>query len=100
MREEDLDWKIYHIIAYRENIPINELKKVSGAGEADLFGSVERLVKNCLIEKDDEKVRVLSLPETIMKNNLCCLLKNDDSESPVIIENGVIKSNPNYTEKI
>ncbi|MDD3976986.1 MAG: MarR family transcriptional regulator [Methanomicrobium sp.] len=94
MREEDLDWKIYHIIVEKEKCPVSLLVDLSGTDSNKVLLSLKRLEKNCLVKFNNENVEILSLQETIMKN----CLKNalTDTNSPVIIQNGIIKENPNY----
>ena len=94
MREEDLDWKIYHIIVDKEKCPVSLLVDLSGTDSNKVLLSLKRLEKNCLVKFNDENAEILSLQETIMKN----CLKNalTDTNRPAIIQNGIIKENPNY----
>ncbi|MBP5083708.1 MAG: hypothetical protein J6104_05710 [Methanomicrobium sp.] len=103
MRDEDLDWKIYHILVAGEKYPVREIIDICGVEKEDVLKSLTRLEKNCLIEiyqetQDDGSplvcARVLSLQETIFRNQIRCV--TNSANSPVIVENGVIKENPNY----
>ena len=103
MRDEDLDWKIYHILAYGEKYPVRDIIDICGVEKEEVLKSLTRLEKNCLIEIYQENqedgsplicARVLSLHETIFRNQIRSFASS--ANSPVIVENGVIKENPNY----
>ena len=97
MREEDLDWKIYHILVANEKCTISSLIDMSGTDEEAVLKSLNRLENNCLIKKKEDIAQILSLQETIMRNSVRSAVV--DADSPIIIENGVIKENPNYKGK-
>ncbi|MBN1432844.1 MAG: MarR family transcriptional regulator [Methanomicrobiaceae archaeon] len=94
MREEEIDWDIYHIIAYENSASIEEISSKSGFESETITESLKRLESNCLIRYDGEKAGILSVPEMLLK----CRIKHAvcEPDSPVIIENGVIKANPDY----
>ena len=94
MREEEIDWSIYHIIAYKNSASIDEISSKSGFENEIITESLKRLESNCLIRYEGEKAGLLSVHEMLLK----CRIKHAvcDPDSPVIIENGVIKANPDY----
>ncbi|MDD3407537.1 MAG: hypothetical protein PHP13_05580 [Methanomicrobium sp.] len=97
MREEDLDWKIYHIIAANNECPVSYLLEACGADEESVASSLKRLEKSCLIKNESSCAKILSLQETIMKISLKSELS--DSKGPVVLKDGVIKANPDYKGK-
>lgn len=94
MREEEIDWSIYHIIVSESSISVDEITSKTGFEKGTIMESLKRLESSCLIGYDGENARILSLQEMLLK----CRMKNAaaDPDNPVIIENGVIKANPNY----
>ncbi|MBN2733592.1 MAG: hypothetical protein JXQ82_01885 [Methanomicrobiaceae archaeon] len=96
MREEDIDWKIYHIIVAKKKCQISDIIKTSGIENKSVLKSLKRLEKNCLIETYKDSVRILSLQETILRNSISSAV--NDANSKIIIENGIVKENPGYKE--
>ncbi|WOF15881.1 MarR family transcriptional regulator [Methanoplanus sp. FWC-SCC4] len=94
MKTEDIDWKIYHMITAKGETEISCLTRECGMEEDIVIDSIKRLEKSCLISIKEENVRVLSLNEMLLKNQIINTVTKNDS--PVIIENGIIKENPNY----
>lgn len=94
MREEEEDWLIYRIICSKNTISYSELKECSGFEDENLKRSLNRLENNCLISMNDDNIKILSVNEIILKNQIKNTLNSD--KSPVIFENGVIKVNPEY----
>ncbi|ADN36365.1 hypothetical protein Mpet_1608 [Methanolacinia petrolearia DSM 11571] len=94
VRQEDIDWKIYHIVVDENSVSADDILSKTGFDRETVTGSLKRLELSSLIEYDGETARILSLHEMLLK----CSIKNAaaDPESPIIIENGVIKENPNY----
>lgn len=94
MREEEIDWCIYHIIVDNKGISTEDIESKTGFEREAVEGSLKRLEKGCLISYDGQNANILSLQEMLLK----CRIKNTaaDPESPVIIENGVIRANPDY----
>jgi len=94
VRQEEIDWSIYHIIAYENTATTEDITSKTGFDEETVKESLKRLESGSLIGYDGENARLLSLQEMILK----CKIKNaaSASDSPVIIENGVIKENPDY----
>ncbi|EHQ35913.1 hypothetical protein [Methanoplanus limicola] len=94
MREEEEDWLIYRIICSKNTISYSELKECSGFEDENLKRSLNRLENNCLMSMNDDNIKILSVNEIILKNQIKNTLNSD--KSPVIFENGVIKVNPEY----
>ncbi len=94
MRQEEIDWSIYHIIAYENCVSADDISSKTGFDEETVSESLKRLESGNLIGYDGENVRLLSLQEMFLK----CRINNvvNSPECPVIIENGVIKENPDY----
>jgi hypothetical protein len=85
VRDEDLDWEIYHALLDGKVRTATGL--VAAGYEGSLVeASLGRLGKAFLIEREGDSVRVLSFQESL----LLCQLKNGE-ESPLLFENGVIR---------
>jgi predicted transcriptional regulator len=94
VREEEEDWLIYRIVCSKNTISYSELKECSGFEDENLKRSLNRLENNCLISMNDDNIKILSVNEILLKNQIKNTLNSD--KSPVIFENGVIKVNPEY----
>ncbi len=88
MREEDLDWFLYHRIAESDGIGIDDLAACTGQDRTAIEASVGRLERYLLIRRSEDTLRVLSVQESLMK----CRLKHAMEDLPFVIENGVIKA--------
>jgi len=85
MRDEDLDWEIYHALLYGKVGTARDL--VAAGYDHDLVeASLGRLERYHLIERRGEVLRALSLPESIL---LCHL--NNEEDSPLIFDKGIIR---------
>jgi hypothetical protein len=89
VREEEFDWTLYHIIAARNTITVPELCTDTGFSREDVEGSMARLERNCLICRTGEDVRPLSIQESLV---MCHM--NHAQDSPIVVEDGVIKYRP------
>lgn len=94
MRQEDIDWKIYHIVVEETSVSVDEVTSKTGLDKETVSESLKRLESASLIGYDGKTAKILSIQEMLLK----CRIKNtaSDPNSPIIIENGVIKENPNY----
>lgn len=94
MRQEEIDWRIYHIIADECNVSAETISSKTDFDEDMVKESLKRLESGNLIGYDGEIATLLTPQEMILK----CRIKNavSNTDSPVIIENGVIKENPYY----
>ena len=90
MKEEDVDWLLYHIIAQKGEVTADDLADMSGLDAAAVTTSLDRLDRYLLIDRTGGKTRALSIGEALIK----CQAKNDET-LPYIIENGVIKARKN-----
>jgi hypothetical protein len=86
VKEEDVDWMIYHLVAQKSTSTAEELAAASCLDATEVRASLERMVRYLLIERDGDAFRALSISEAILK----CQIKNT-RDSPVTIEDGVIK---------
>ena len=86
MKEEDTDWLIYHLIAREPSVTMEGLVLASGLDSCAVEGSLERLDRCLLIDRTDEKVRVLSTGDSLIR----CQVKYTDN-LPYTIDHGVIK---------
>jgi hypothetical protein len=89
VREEDLDWDVYHIIAMEGSIAYDELAQMIDQPGNVIRDSVARLERKCLVARMEGGVRVLSVQESIAR----CQLQHcmDDC---MYLDNGVIKVRP------
>ncbi|MDO9326057.1 MAG: MarR family transcriptional regulator [Methanoregula sp.] len=86
MKDEDLDWMIYHIIAREPVVPTEKIAQVSGLDAATIESSLARLHQALLIERKNDTVRVLSFGESLIKTQV----KYSD-DFPIVFEDGVIR---------
>ncbi len=86
MREEDLDWKVYHIVATRRSCGPEEVCGLIPCDPEDAAASLDRLAERNLLVRVGGGYRVASIQETL----IACQLKHT-RDSPIYFENGVIK---------
>ena len=86
MKDEDIDWMIYHIIARESRVTTENLAATSGLDAAAVESSISRLQQALLIERTGDGVRVLSFGESLIKTQV----KYSD-DFPIVFENGLIK---------
>jgi len=86
VRDEDIDWQIYHRIALGEAGTIPELISITELDEEVIRASVQRLVGYLLIRQEGELLHPMGLEEML----LSCRIRYT-KDLPVTIENGVIK---------
>lgn len=86
VKEEDIDWMIYHIIAAKPVIPTCELAPACGLDDAVVESSLARLHQAFLIERTEDSVRALSFGESLIKTQV----KYSD-DLPFVLVDGVIK---------
>ncbi|HJJ91011.1 MAG TPA: MarR family transcriptional regulator [Methanocorpusculum sp.] len=83
----DTDWALYHMLTEGKPMTIAELVKLSGWSKDIIKASLSRLENYCLIAVTDETIRLLSLPDILMMNEM-----RQASDISVYIENGIIKA--------
>jgi hypothetical protein len=86
VKEEDVDWRVYHHIPECASITSDALAAGCGLGIPEVEASVARLERACLVECTGSSVRLLSYGEALIRNQL----KFDD-DLPFTMENGVIR---------
>ncbi len=86
VKEEDLDWWIYHILAEEPDQDGATLSEKTDCTASEVAASLARLEKFLLVERHGETYRIRSIPEML----LSCQCMYDDG-APFIIDNGVIR---------
>ncbi|MDD4137672.1 MAG: MarR family transcriptional regulator [Methanoregula sp.] len=87
MKQEDVDWQVYHLIPPVEPTTAAILAETSGLGLTVVEESLARLERSCLIEQNDGNVRMLTFGESLIRNQIVY-----DKDLPFTMENGVIKA--------
>lgn len=87
VREEDLDWAVYHQIPENGGVTTGDLVAATGFEPSAVTASLERLERYLLIRRSGETVRLLSVQESLVECR--CRYTVD---LPFVIENGVIKA--------
>ncbi|MDD1715773.1 MAG: MarR family transcriptional regulator [Methanolinea sp.] len=86
MKEEDLDWKVYHLLMMDETRSGKDLAAAAGCAIEDLDRSLHRLEAAMLIETREGMVRVLPVQEILLK----CQSRHDKG-CPFEFDGGVIR---------
>lgn len=86
MKEEDVDWLVYHRIMEGEAVSADALAAKCGLGVPEVEASVARLERACIVEHTGSSVRLLSFGEALIRNQI-----KYDEDLPFTIENGVIR---------
>ena len=86
MKEEDVDWLVYHQIPEGGSLTPDALAAGSGLGIPEVEASVARLEQACLVERTGSSVRLLSFGEARIRNQL-----KYEEDLPFTMENGVIR---------
>ena len=87
MKEEDVDWLVYHQLPEGNSVTANALAAGCGLGMPEVEASLTRLERSCLIERTGSVVRLLSFGEALIRNQV-----KYEEDLPFTIENGVIKA--------
>ena len=87
VREEDLDWAIYHHIPENGGVTTDDLAASTGLECALIDASLARLERYLLIRRAGETVRLLPIQESLIE----CQCRHTP-DLPFVIENGVIKA--------
>lgn len=87
VREEDLDWAIYHRIPQTDGIMTEDLVAATGFEPGAVMASLGRLEHYLLIRRSGEMVYLLSVQESLVE----CQCRHTREDLPFIIENGVIR---------
>lgn len=86
MKEEDVDWLVYHQLPDGAPVTPDTLATRCGLTVPDVEASLTRLERSCLVERTGSSVRMLTFGEALIKNQV----KYED-DLPFTIENGVIR---------
>ena len=85
MKEEDVDWLVYHLIPPGSPMEIDELAGKSGLDRAAVGESLARLERSCLVQRHGTSVKMLNFGEALIRNQA-----KYEKDLPYTIENGVI----------
>ena len=85
MRDEDIDWSVYHALLDGKACTLQDLAS-TGYEPHLIEESVCRLETCHLVERAGDSVRLLTFQESL----LLCQAKNDET-CPFIVENGIIR---------
>jgi hypothetical protein len=86
VKDEDLDWLVYHRLPERTPVTADELAAESGLSVPEVEASLVRLERSCLVERSGCSVRLLSFGEALIRNQV-----KYEEDLPFTIENGVIR---------
>lgn len=86
MKNEDIDWLIYHLLVPNETAAPEDLASKSGLDLSAVTASLQRLAKENLIDMRGGRAHVISLVESLIR----CQVRYD-ADLHYTIENGVIK---------
>ena len=90
VKEEDLDWLVYHIITGCNGETCAGLARATGCSEPIIEASLDRLEHYMLIERNGLWIQPLTMQEMLVK----CQSRYD-KDSPIVIEHGVIRARDN-----
>ena len=88
VREEDLDWAVYHRIPENGGIVVGDLTAATGFDPGTVTASLERLERYLLVRRSGETVRLLSIQESLIE----CQCRHTRDDLPFVIENGVVRA--------
>jgi DNA-binding IclR family transcriptional regulator len=86
VKEEDLDWLVYHRLPEGTTVTAEVLAEKCGLALSEVETSLTRLEQTCLVERSGCTVRLLSFGEALIRNQV-----KYEPGLPFTIENGVIK---------
>ena len=86
MKEEDLDWLVYHQLPDGAPVTMDTLAIRCGLGLPEVEASLIRLERSCLVERTGSSVRMLTFGEVLIKNQV-----KYEEDLPFTIENGLIR---------
>ena len=87
MKDEEIDWLIYHQINSAEGSEVRKLAEANDLPENIVEASLERLERNLLVERREGRAYLLSINESLIR----CQIKFDPA-LPYTLDNGVIKA--------
>ena len=86
MKDEHIDWLIYHLIEPMGLVTLDDLARKSSLDPATVTMSILRLEKCLLVEQCESRVRMLSFGESLIQ----CQVRYDPN-LPYTIEHGIIR---------
>jgi len=86
VKEEDLDWLVYHRLPEGTTVTAELLAEKCGLALSEVETSLARLERSCLVEQNGGMVRLLSFGEALIRNQV-----KYEQDLPFTIENGVIR---------
>jgi hypothetical protein len=86
VKEEDLDWLVYHLLLDGSLHDSSQLAATAGCPDGELAASLARLESSFLIVREGARYRVLSVPEFMLASQA-----RHDPLAPFVIEGGVIR---------
>jgi hypothetical protein len=86
VKDEDVDWRVYHLMQEREEYTPGTLAELSGLAEDAVRASLLRLEHALLVSQRNGCYSVLSPSEMLIR----CQARYD-KYCPVVFENGIIK---------
>ncbi|HIJ07257.1 MAG: Uncharacterized protein XE11_1344 [Methanomicrobiales archaeon 53_19] len=86
MKDEEVDWDIYHRIVCNQANTVSGLEEVCGLSSDIVRASVDRLCYYLLIKEENEQLHPLGIEEML----LSCRIRHSQ-HLPFTIEDGVIK---------
>lgn len=86
MKNEEVDWDIYHRIVGDQANTVFAIEQVSGFSSDIVRASVDRLRKSLLIKEENGQLHPLGIEEML----LSCRIRHSQ-HLPFTIEDGVIK---------
>jgi hypothetical protein len=87
VKEEDIDWFIYHLIVEKNSTTLEDLTRQSRLDSSTVLTSLIRLEKKILIDFTEGKISTLSIRDSLFK---CQAVYDPDLQYTV--ENGIIKT--------
>lgn len=94
VNEADTDWLVYHQIPEGSPVTTESLAVKCGLAISEVDASVLRLERACLVGRSGSSVRVLSIGEALIQNQVTY-----DNDLPFTIENGVIREKRTACQK-
>ncbi|GAA5262310.1 MarR family transcriptional regulator [Methanocalculus sp.] len=86
MKDEEVDWDVYHRIVCNQANTVSGIEEVCGLSSDVVLASVDRLKHYLLIKEENGLLHPLGIEEML----LSCRIRHAQ-DLPFTIENGVIK---------
>lgn len=94
MRDEDIDWTVYHLITGNPGCTCETLLEQTGYSRDIVDASLARLKRYCLVDIRDDTLRGCSTTEIVFRNQMAGFM-SDGLE----LSGGVIRYRPAGEEK-